>query len=71
MYSSPFFIVNLKIFFVSLVYRRYTYFAMKQSILHYGITARGGLGIITSNKILKARKKHNKNNIEETQNVPL
>ena len=34
----------------------YDNFSMKQLILQYGITAWGGLGIVASNKILRAQK---------------
>lgn len=35
---------------------RVVYFAMTQSLLQYGITAWGGLGIVAQNKLLKAQK---------------
>jgi len=35
---------------------RLLYFAMTQSILQYGVTAWGGLGIIGNNKIFRAQK---------------
>lgn len=35
---------------------RIVYFAMTQSLLQYGITACGGLGIVASNKLITAQK---------------
>jgi hypothetical protein len=42
--------------FLNIQTLRMIYFSLTQSILHYGITAWGGLGIVASNKILRAQK---------------